>query len=224
MRHLLAAALMAACALPAVAAERFPLADVRLAAGPFLDAQSTNLRYLMALEPDKLLAPFMREAGLPLKQESYGNWESSGLDGHMGGHYLSAMALMYAATGDREVLARLNYTIAKLKQCQEANGNGYLGGIPGGSDAWQAIAKGKLEADNFSVNGKWVPWYKLHKVYAGLRDAYRYAGNEDARAMLVSLSDWALKLSATLTPEQMQTMLRSEHGGMNEVFADGEPG
>ncbi|MFB9240925.1 glycoside hydrolase family 127 protein [Massilia antarctica] len=220
MKHLLAAALMAACALPALAAERFALADVRLTASPFLDAQNTNLRYLMALEPEKLLAPFRREAGLPLRQESYGNWESSGLDGHMGGHYLSAMALMYAAGGDQEVLKRLNYTIAELKKCQQANGNGYLGGIPGGGDAWQAIAKGKLEADNFSVNGKWVPWYNLHKVYAGLRDAYRYAGNEDARAMLISLSDWALNLTATLTPEQMQTMLRSEHGGMNEVFAD----
>ncbi|HEX8612201.1 MAG TPA: beta-L-arabinofuranosidase domain-containing protein [Telluria sp.] len=191
MRHFLAAALMAACALPAVAAERFALADVRLTASPFLDAQNTNLRYLMALEPDKLLAPFQREAGLALRQESYGNWESSGLDGHMGGHYLSAMALMFAASGDQEVLKRLNYTIAELKKCQEANGNGYLGGIPGGSDVWQAIAKGKLEADNFSVNGKWVPWYNLHKVYAGLRDAYRYAGNEDARAMLIALSDWA---------------------------------
>ncbi|NHZ88517.1 glycosyl hydrolase [Massilia sp. CCM 8733] len=219
-RHFLAVALTAACALPAVAAERFALADVRLTASPFLDAQNTNLRYLMALEPDKLLAPFQREAGLPLKQESYGNWESSGLDGHMGGHYLSAMALMFAASGDQEVLGRLNYTIAELKKCQEANGNGYLGGIPGGADAWQAVAKGKLEADHFSVNGKWVPWYNLHKVYAGLRDAYRYAGNEDARAMLISLSDWALKLTSSLTPEQMQAMLRSEHGGMNEAFAD----
>ena len=214
------ALLLAACMQHVGAAERFALADVRLTAGPFLQAQETNRRYLMSLDPDRLLAPFRREAGLPVRQASYGNWESSGLDGHMGGHYLSAMALMFASTGDPEVKKRLDYAIAELKACQQANGTGYLGGIPGGLDAWRAIAKGKLEADNFSVNGKWVPWYNLHKVYAGLRDAHRYAGSSDARAMLIALSDWALTLSASLPDEQMQAMLRSEHGGMNEVFAD----
>lgn len=220
MNRLLLGLLLTLSSFAAGAADRFPLADVRLTAGPFLAAQNANRQYLMALDADKLLAPFRREAGLPLKQPSYGNWESSGLDGHMGGHYLSALALMYASTGDAAVLERLNYAIAELKACQQANGNGYLGGIPGGSAAWQDIAKGKLKADNFSVNGKWVPWYNLHKVYAGLRDAYRYGGNADARAMLISLSDWALQLSAHLNPAQMQEMLRSEHGGMNEVFAD----
>lgn len=204
----------------AQAAEVFPLADVRLGAGPFLDAQTTNLNYLMAMEPDRLLAPFLREAGLQPRQPSYGNWESTGLDGHMGGHYLSALALMVASTGDAESLRRLNYFVAELKRAQQANGDGYIGGIPGGRQAWRDVAAGKLEADNFSVNGKWVPWYNLHKVYAGLRDAYRYAGNEDAKVMLVALSDWALALTSKLSPEQMQTMLRSEHGGMNEIFVD----
>ncbi|TXG01468.1 glycoside hydrolase family 127 protein [Massilia arenae] len=210
----------AALTSAAHAAELFPLAVVRLGPGPFLDAQTTNLNYLMAMEPDRLLAPFLREAGLRPRQPSYGNWESTGLDGHMGGHYLSALALMYASTGDQEALRRLNYFVAELKRAQQANGDGYIGGIPGGRQAWRDIAAGKLEADNFSVNGKWVPWYNLHKVYAGLRDAYRYAGNEDAKAMLVQLSDWALALSSKLSPQQMQTMLRSEHGGMNEIFVD----
>ncbi len=198
----------------------FPLQDVRLSSSPFLDAQNTDLYYLLALEPDKLLAPFLREAGLPLKQESYGNWESTGLDGHIGGHYLSALALMYASTGDAEVLRRLNYFVAELKRCQQKNGDGYIGGIPGGKDAFNQIAQGKMQADNFSVNGKWVPWYNLHKTFAGLRDAYKYADNQDAKQMLIALSDWALALTNHLTDEQMQTMLRSEHGGMNEVFAD----
>lgn len=202
------------------AGELFPLADVRLKPGPFLDAQTTDLNYMMAMEPDRLLAPFLREAGLNPRQPSYGNWESTGLDGHMGGHYLSALALMYAATGDAEVLRRLNYFVAELKRAQEANGDGYLGGIPDGRQAWRDIAAGKLDASNFSVNGKWVPWYNLHKVYAGLRDAHRYAGNLEARAMLIALSDWALRLSAQLSEEQMQQMLRAEHGGMNEILAD----
>jgi DUF1680 family protein len=207
-------------AASAQAAERFPLRDVRLAPSPFLDAQATDLNYLMAMAPDRLLAPFLREAGLAPKQPSYGNWESSGLDGHMGGHYLSALALMSASTGDPEVAKRLDYVVAELKRAQQANGDGYLGGIPGGRAAWRDVAEGKLHADNFSVNGKWVPWYNLHKIYAGLRDAYRYAGNEDARVMLIALSDWALRLTGRLSDEQMQAMLKSEHGGMNEVLAD----
>ena len=214
------ALLLAALSLQGAAAERFALSDVRLTGGPFRAAQDTNLRYLLALEPDRLLAPFRREAGLAPRQPSYGNWESSGLDGHMGGHYLSALALMYASTGDLEIKRRLDYAIAELKACQQAGGNGYIGGIPGGIAAWRDIASGKLKVDNFSVNGKWVPWYNLHKMYAGLRDAHRYGGSDDARAMLVALSDWALQLTAGLTDAQMQDMLRSEHGGMNEIFAD----
>jgi DUF1680 family protein len=218
IRSMLMALLLCSGAVRAV--ELFPLADVRLGTGPFLEAQTTDRNYILAMEPDRLLAPFLREAGLPPRQPSYGNWESSGLDGHMGGHYLSALALMFAATGDAEMLRRLNYFVAELKRAQQANGNGYIGGIPEGSKAWQDLASGKLHADNFSVNGKWVPWYNLHKVFAGLRDAHKYAGNEDARVMLIALSDWALQLTSRLTPAQMQAMLRSEHGGMNEVLAD----
>ncbi len=118
-----------ACAEPL---QLFPLSDVRLTEGPFLDAQNTDLQYPMELDPDKLLAPYLRESGLVPKQPSYGNWESSGLDGHMGGHYLSALALMFASTGDLAVLARLNYFVAELKRCQTNSGTGYLGGIPGG--------------------------------------------------------------------------------------------
>src|SRR5690606_38834833 len=187
---------------------------------PFLHAQTTNTAYLLQMNPDKLLSPYLREAGLPTKAETYGNWESSGLDGHVGGHYLTALALTYAATGDKALLARLNYMIAELTKAQDKNGNGYLGGIPDGDDAWKALAKGQLKVDNFSLNDKWVPWYNLHKTYAGLRDAYLLAGNEDAKAMLITLSDWAVELTAGLTDEQMELMLRSEYGGMNEIFVD----
>jgi DUF1680 family protein len=216
----IAALLLVVGAASAQAADLFPLRDIRLGPSPFLDAQTTDLNYLMAMEPDRLLAPFLREAGLDPKQPSYGNWESTGLDGHMGGHYLSALALMYASTGDAGVKERLDYFVAELKRAQQANGDGYLGGIPGGRAAWREVAAGQLHADNFSVNGKWVPWYNLHKIYAGLRDAYRYGGNDDARAVLIALSDWALRLTSHLSAEQMQSMLKSEHGGMNEVLAD----
>ena len=65
----------------------FALEQVSLSASPFLHAQQTNVRYLLALHPDQLLAPYLREAGLDTKAASYGNWENSGLDGHIGGHY-----------------------------------------------------------------------------------------------------------------------------------------
>ena len=76
----------------------FKLSDVRLLQSPFLSAEQTDLAYMLKLEPDRLLAPFLREAGLQPKAKSYGNWESTGLDGHTGGHYLTALAQMYAAT------------------------------------------------------------------------------------------------------------------------------
>jgi len=202
----------------AQAAELFPLRDVRLLPSPFFDAQQTDRSYLLALDADRLLAPYRREAGLALPKPPYGNWESSGLDGHMGGHYLSALSLMWAATGDPEVRERLDYFVLELKKAQAQDG--YLGGIPGGRAAWNEIANGNLHADNFSVNGKWVPWYNLHKIAAGLRDAWRYAGSEDARLMLVKFADWTVAMTGALSDEQMQSMLRAEHGGMNEVLAD----
>lgn len=198
----------------------FPLEDVRLLDSPFKQAEQTDLRYIMALEPDRLLAPFLREAGLEPKAESYGNWESTGLDGHIGGHYLTALSLMYASTGNQEVLDRLNYMLDELKRAQDANGRGYIGGIPGGEKMWEEVAAGKIDAGNFSLNEKWVPWYNIHKLFAGLRDAYLYTGNEQAKDMLVKLTDWNLELVKNLSQEQIQDMLRSEHGGMNEVFAD----
>src|SRR5471032_3477289 len=79
-----------------------PLNEVRLLDSPFKQAQERDRQYMLKLEPDRLLAPFRREAGLPKKAEPYGNWESTGLDGHTAGHYLSALAFMYASTGDPE--------------------------------------------------------------------------------------------------------------------------
>lgn len=42
--------------------------DVRLLGGPLHHAQTTNLRYLLSLDPDRLLAPIRREAGLPARR------------------------------------------------------------------------------------------------------------------------------------------------------------
>src|SRR5471030_1278610 len=114
----------------------FPLNEVRLLDGPFKQAQERDQQYMLKLEPDRLLAPFRREAGLPKKAESYGNWENTGLDGHTAGHYLSALAFMVASTGDPEMLKRLNYMVNELAECQKANGDGYAGSVPGGKLFW----------------------------------------------------------------------------------------
>ena len=196
-----------------------PLDSVRLLDGPFADAVKANQKYLLALEPDRLLAPFFREAGLEAKARPYGNWESSGLDGHTGGHYLSALATMIAAGADTpegELKRRLNYMVSELGRCQPAVGDGYIGGVPGSRELWPAIASGRVEV----INRKWVPWYNLHKTYAGLRDAYWLTGNRQAREILVRCGDWCEKVTSGLSDDLMQRMLGQEHGGMNEVLAD----
>jgi hypothetical protein len=200
--------------------QTFPLSAVRLLESPFKQAQQTDMKYMLALNPDRLLSPYLREAGLTPKAPSYGNWENTGLDGHIGGHYLSALSLMYSSTGNPEMKKRIDYMIAELQKCQQKNGDGYIGGIPGGQAMWQDIAKGKINASSFALNGKWVPLYNIHKLYAGLYDAWAVAGNATAKDMLIKLADWCIKLTANLTDEQIQRMLRSEHGGLNEAFAN----
>jgi len=199
----------------------FPLEDVTLLDGPFKHARDLNIEVLLKYDVDRLLAPYRKEAGLPEKAECYPNW--SGLDGHVGGHYLSAMAMNYAATGNEECKERMEYMLSELKECQEANavnnsewGVGYVGGFPNSAKLWEAFKKG-----DFSIyNSSWAPFYNLHKMYAGLRDAWLYCDNEDAKAMFLDFCDWGITLTSALSDEQMQSMLNMEHGGMDEVFAD----
>lgn len=200
--------------------QAFQLDQVKLKEGPFLKAQQADLDYILSLDPDRLLHPFLREAGLDPKADSYGNWEGTGLDGHIGGHYLSALSLMYAATGNAEIKRRLDYMVDELARCQEKNSNGYVGGIPQGKAMWEAIGEGRIDAASFSLNGKWVPLYNIHKLYAGLYDAAVIGKNEKARRVFLHLCQWFSDLTKDLSPSQFQEMLRSEHGGMNEVFAN----
>ena len=198
----------------------FPLSQVRLLEGPFRHAQDVLRGYLLVHEVERFLAPFRIESGLEPKAPRYPNWESTGLDGHSAGHYLSAIA-QFAAGGDGEMRRRLDEMVAGLAEIQRANGDGYLGGVPGGRAViWKNIAAGKVDADSFSLGGGWVPWYNLHKIFAGLRDAWLVAGNSQAREVFIRLCDWCGGLVAKLTDEQMQAMLRAEHGGMGEVLAD----
>jgi DUF1680 family protein len=194
----------------------FKLNQVQLLQSPFLSAEQTDLNYMLKLDPDRLLVPFLREAGLKPKAQSYGNWESTGLDGHTAGHYLTALAQMYAATGSVECKKRLDYMVSELGRCQDNSKNGYVGGVPGGMHMWAQVKVG-----NFTeFNKKWVPWYNLHKLFAGLRDCFLLANNEQAKQEFLKLADWTYDETNGLSDRQMQSMLNMEHGGMDEVLAD----
>jgi DUF1680 family protein len=192
----------------------FSLRDVELLDGPFRHACNLNVQILLKYDTDRLLAPFLKEAGLPPKGESFPNW--IGLDGHIGGHYLSALAIHYVATGNLECKKRMEYIISELKRCQEANGDGYVGGVPNGKFLWEEIKKGNTAI----VWKSWVPWYNLHKIYAGIRDAWLYGGNEEAKQMFLKLCDWGINVISSLNEQQMEDMLANEFGGMNEIYAD----
>jgi DUF1680 family protein len=202
------------------AVELFNLQQVRLLDGPFKHAQDLNRTYLLAHDVNRFLAPFRTEAGLQPKAPKYGNWESLGLAGQTGGHYLTALAQMWAATGDAEFKRRLDTMVAELAECQRAGNDGYVGGVPDGRKIWADVAANRMNLQNFSLNNSWVPWYNMHKLFAGLRDDWLIGGNAQAREVLVRLADWCDNLAAKLSDQQMQDMLRTEQGGMNEVLAD----
>ena len=200
--------------------DEFPLGDVTLLDGPLKTARDLNIKTLLQYDCDRMLAPYRKEAGLTPKKPTYPNWD--GLDGHVGGHYLTAMA-MNAATGSEECRQRMEYMISELQECADANvknhpewGKGYVGGMPNSERIWSNFKKG-----DFGVyNGSWAPFYNLHKMYAGLRDAWVYCGNEQAKKLFLGFCDWAIDLTAGLSDAQMERMLGMEHGGMNEVLAD----
>ena len=194
--------------------KEFPLDQVKILDGPFKHAQDVNLKHLLKYDVDRLLAPYLKEAGLQPKAESYPNW--IGLDGHVGGHYLSAMSIYYASTGSKECKRRMEYMLDELDKCQIANGNGYVGGVPGSSKLWEKVAAG----DPMATHKSWVPWYNIHKTYNGLRDAWMFAKNKKAKSMLIKFADWAVELLKDFTPDMMERMMDQEYGGMNEVLAD----
>lgn len=109
--------------------------------------------------------------------------------------------------------------IDELKKCQDAAGDGFLGGTPGSKKLWNDLPTANFKTGD-GLKGTWVPWYNLHKTFAGLRDTWLLTNNLKAKQMFMSMCDWCDNLCSRLTDEQMQRMLGTEHGGMNEVLAD----
>lgn len=224
-RALLAALILLLCGTSAYSQNRlysdeFPLGDVTLLDGPFRHAEETNLNTLLQYDCDRLLAPYRKEAGLEPRKPAYSNWD--GLDGHVGGHYLSAMA-MNAATGSEECRRRMEYMLSELQTVLEANNargkewcRNYIGGVPDSERIWDSYRKGEFSA----YSRAWAPYYNIHKMFAGLRDTWLYCGSEQGLRLFLSLCDWAVDITSGLSDSQMESMLSNEHGGMDEVLAD----
>src|SRR5439155_26056757 len=187
-------------------AQPLALSAGRLTGGPLKHAQDLDIDYLLKLEPDRMMAYYRKRAGLEAKATGYGGWDGDGrnLTGHIAGHYLSAVSLMWSATGDPRFKQRADYIVRQLKEVQDAHGDGYLSALKGGQKAFGELARGEIRSAAFDLNGEWSPWYTLHKTYAGLRDAYRHTGNRTALAVEIKFAAWAERILSRLDDAQLQ--------------------
>ncbi|AYV46447.1 glycoside hydrolase family 127 protein [Caulobacter flavus] len=200
---------------------------VRLRPSIFSQAQDANRAYLVSLSPDRLLHNFHKGAGLPVKAPVYGGWEAQSIAGHTLGHWLTACALQAANTGDPELSQRLAYTVAELARVQAAHGDGYVGATTrwgqddpaGGKQVFEELRRGDIRSSRFSLNDGWVPVYTWHKVHAGLLDAHELARTPGALEVAVGLAGYFAGVIDGLSDEQVQKILVTEHGGINEAYA-----
>jgi DUF1680 family protein len=193
----------------------FPLTDVRLLDGPFKQAQRLDAEYLLSLEPDRLLHTFRVNAGLPSSAAPLGGWEAPDVElrGHTVGHYLSALALMWAATGDERFKSRADRMVSELATIQDALAKrfhaGYLSAFP--EEFFDRVeARQKV----------WAPYYTIHKIMAGLLDVHQLCDNRQALDVVSKMAGWVAFRVDRLTDEQMQASLGTEFGGMNEALAN----
>ncbi len=205
------------------AARPFALGEVRLLESPFKAAMERNASYLLSIEPDRLLHNSRKYAGLVPKAEAYGGWEFFGIAGHTLGHYLTALSQQYAASGDGRYRKRIDYIVAEMAECQAAYGDGYIGALPPLElRTLRDFKRGIVEVQDSGSfkGGAWVPWYTEHKILNGLKDAWIIGGNAQAKQVALRLADWVDSVTAGLTPEQLQTMLQVEPGGMMDVLVE----
>lgn len=217
---------------PVPAAE--PLPDARLeAGGAFRAAQDRALDYLLTVDDDQMLYNFRFAAGLDTRGAPEMNgWDApdSQLRGHTTGHYLSALALCYEATGNSEIARKAAYLVSALRECQKKFSTlpgfhrGFLSGYS--EQQFDQLEQGVRYPEI------WAPYYTLHKILAGLLDCFRAFGSEAALQICRELGLWVYGRLSRLSREQRDAMwstyIAGEFGGMNEVLAQlfqitGEP-
>jgi uncharacterized protein len=241
-RHLLQAAASAAAYLaanrgavatvrtapPPSSAEPFPLEQIRLQPSLYLAALEANRAYLFLLEPDRLLHNYRVNAGLEPKGAIYGGWESGSIAGEALGHYLTAVSLLYAQTGDARVPSRVAYIVRELAACQAQSSDGFVAGFTrrkgktfeNGKLAMEEVRRGEIHSRGFDLNGAWSPLYNWHKVLAGLLDADHYCGEKQAIDVAIGIGQYIEAMFAGLSDSQVQEVLLCEYGGLNEAFAE----
>jgi DUF1680 family protein len=202
--------------VPALRAGTFPLQDVRILDGPFRDAQQRDLAYLLSLDPDRLLHTFRLNAGLPTTAKPYGGWEAPPVElrGHSLGHYLTACALLYEATGDERLKARALGIVGELRKVQQALAA--RGMHPGYLSAFPEEFFDRVEARK----GVWAPYYTIHKIMAGLLDVHRATGDPVALDLVKGMAAWVGVRAKPLRDQQWQAMLETEFGGMEDVLTE----
>jgi uncharacterized protein len=194
------------------------MVNVTLLEGIFKESQDKGKEYLIYLDVDRLMAPCYESASQTPKKPRYGGWENTAIAGHSVGHWLSAASTMYAVTKEDELLKKIEYAVNELAHVQNFDQDGYVSGFP--RDCFDQVFTGEFEVEHFSLAGGWVPWYSIHKIYAGLIDVYAFTRNQKALEVVTKLADWAKKGTDNLNEEQFQRMLICEHGGMNEAMVD----
>ena len=157
--------------LPAGKWTFYPSQATKLGSGPLYERKTVNETFLVeTLNPDALLSKFLTVAGLEAKAKPYGGWEGRDIAGHSLGHYLSALAMAYAHNGNAKAKEYCDYIVDELEKCQDKLGTGY---VHAEDEGWlNQLERGQVRAQAFNLNGVWVPFYSIHKVFAGLRDAY----------------------------------------------------
>lgn len=191
---------------------------VKLLNGIFKVSQDKGKEYLEYLDVDRLVAPCYEAIGKSPKKPRYGGWESMQISGHSLGHFLSALASMYLAEGDEKLKEKLDYAVSQLAYIQSFDESGYISGFP--RECFDKVFSGEFNVTRFELGDSWVPWYSIHKIYAGLIDAYSLTGNKQALEVVIKMADWAKKGSDNLNEEQFNRMLYCEHGGMCEAMGD----
>lgn len=203
--------------------------QVRLGRGVFDRRRALNRDYLASLRPEALLQNHLIEAGLgPVwhlqpstwssvddarrdPHERHWGWETPGglLRGHFLGHWMSAVAREVAVTGDPRLRAALDEVLDGLERCQAENGGEWVFATP--PRFLDRLAAGREV---------WAPQYAMHKTLMGLVDVHRDLGDDRALEIARRATGPLLRWARGFEPEEFQTVLEVETGGMLEVWAD----
>ena len=212
----------------------------------FFENRERTLKYLRELDPDRMLYNFRAAFGADTKgAEPLGGWEEPKglLRGHSTGHFISALSLAYAATGEEAFGEKLRYVVRELRtlQLMSKGDPAAFETVCAPDDAdqekwsrdpgcWGEGFVSAYSPDQFALLEKftkyniiWAPYYTLHKIVAGMLECHKRVGIEEALDVAKGIGDWIYRRLSPLTPEHRKQMwsmyIAGEFGGMNESMA-----